>query len=171
MASIQQDRSGNYHIAFRFGGKRYKRSLKTKHNRKADAAACHVEENIRLIGAGRLELPDDVDIPTYLMSDGNLKQKPQIASTIRLKDLFREYQQETPDGSLEDTTLKVIGVHMRHGCRIPGERTVPRTIRTSELQRYVTQRSKQPGKRGRKVSAVTIRMEISTLRSLWNRAE
>lgn len=171
MASIQQDPSGNYHIAFRFGGSRYKRSLKTKIERKAEAAASHVEENIRLIEAGRMDLPDDVDVPVFLMSDGKLLEKPRAPANILLKKLLNEYLDSIPDGSLEPTTLKVTGVHTRHVCRILGGDTVLRSVRTEDLQRYVTYRSKEPGQRGQKVSAVTIRKELATLGSLWSWAE
>lgn len=171
MASIQQDPSGNFHIAFRFGTKRYKRSLKTKIERKAEATASHVEENIRLIEAGRMELPDDVDVPTYLMSDGKLREKPKAVNNIRLNDLESAYQQATPDGSLEPTTLKTIGVHLRHICRILGGKTNLRAIRMADLQRYVTERSKESGRRGNQVSSATIRKELATFGSLWNWAE
>ena len=171
MASIQQDPSGNFHISFRFGGRRFKRSLKTKHERKASAAASHVEENIRLIEAGRMELPDDVDVPTFLMSDGKLQDKPRVKSSTRLKDLLAEYTEATPAGALESTTLQTTGVHIRHVCRILGGDTNLRAIRTADLQRYVTERSKEPGQRGQLLSAGTIRKELSTFGSLWNWAE
>ena len=171
MASIQQDPSGNFHIAFRFGGKRYKRSLKTTIERKALATASHVEENIRLIEAGRMELPDSVDVPTYLMSDGKLASKPRVKKSLQLAGLLEAYRNSLPEGSLEPTTLKVIGVHVRHFCRILGSDRKLRSIRTQELQDYVTARSTECGKHGRKVSAVTIRKELSTLGSLWNWAE
>ncbi len=64
MASVQQDPSGNFHIKFRYAGKQYRRSLKTIHRRTAESMACHVEEKIRLILSGRLELPDDAVEPT-----------------------------------------------------------------------------------------------------------
>jgi hypothetical protein len=150
MASIQHDPSGSFHIAFRLGGRRYKRSLKTKIQRKAEATASHVEENIRLIEGGRMDLPDDVDIPTFLMSDGKRKEKPRVASNIQLKDLFTQYQQATPEGSLEPTTVKLIGIHMRHLCRILGADTSLRSIRTVQLQSYVTVRSMESGQRGKK---------------------
>ena len=171
MASIQQDPSGNFHIAFRFGGKRYKRSLKTAIERKALATANHVEENIRLIEAGRMDLPDDVDVPTYLMSDGKLAKKPKVKATLQLKDLLSQYLDATPEGSQEPTTLKTTRIHMRHFGRVLGDATNLRSIGTADLQRYVTCRSREAGQRGKNVSAATIRKELSTFGSLWNWAE
>jgi len=171
MASVQRDPGGNFHVTFRFGGQRFKRSLKTKHQRKAIAAASHVEENIRLVEAGRLKLPDDVDIAIFLLSDGNLQQKPKASKTIRLKDLLTRFEQETPVDSLEPTTLKLMGVHMRHVTRILGGGTHLRSIKTATLQQYVTRRSHEPGQRGRKVSGTTIRKEVATFGALWSWAE
>ena len=106
MASIQQDPSGNYHVSFRFGGKRFKRSLKTKIHQKAEAAASHIEENIRLIEAGRMTLPEDADIPTFLMSDGRLRKKVKTKESIRLGALLDRFKAESPEGAFEPTTLK-----------------------------------------------------------------
>ena len=52
MASLQQDPSGNYHICFRFGSNRFKRSLRTRNRRKAEAMSFRVEENIGLVESG-----------------------------------------------------------------------------------------------------------------------
>ena len=167
MASIHRDPSGNFHLCFRFGGRRFKRSLHTKHQRKADAAASHVEENIRLVGEGRLELPNDVDVPTFLLSDGKLAEKPKVASNIQLGSLFDEYRALTPEGALEASSIQTFRTHMRHVYRILGHSTLLRSIRTGDLQRFVTARSKEQGRRG-KVSPVTIRKELGTFASLWN---
>ena len=70
MASIQQVPGRTFHICFRYGKQRFKRSLQTTDRRKADAAAVRVAENIRLVNQGRMELPEDADIPTFLLSDG-----------------------------------------------------------------------------------------------------
>jgi len=45
MAWLQTDASGNYHISFRFGGRQYKRSLKTKFQRDANSRLHRLEEN------------------------------------------------------------------------------------------------------------------------------
>jgi len=167
MAFVQRDPSGNFHLCFRFGGRRFKRSLHTKHQRKADAAASHVEENLRLVGEGRLDLPDNVDVPTFLLSDGKLAEKPKVASNIKLGLLFDEYQARTPEGALEASSIQTFRTHMGHVARILGAGTLLRSIRTSDLQRYVTTRSKEKGRRDT-VSPVTIRKELATFASLWN---
>ena len=53
MASIQRAPSENH---FRFGGKRFKRSLKTNDEREAIARVERLEETLRLLDAGRIAL-------------------------------------------------------------------------------------------------------------------
>ncbi|MEM8671021.1 MAG: site-specific integrase [Planctomycetota bacterium] len=167
MASLQTDPSGNFHITFRFGGTRFKRSLKTKNKRRAQSTCVRLEENIQLIESGRLELPKSVDLPTFLLSDGKLDGKP-VTTTLRLGSLYATYAESIPDHALEATTLKTIALHTRHLSRVLGARRPFHSLKVSELQRYVTARSKEPGKGGRCVSAGTIRKEIATFGALWN---
>lgn len=167
VASIHRDPSGNFHVHFRFSGQRFKRSLHTKHQRKAEAAASHIEENIRLIGEGRLVLPDEVDIPTYLLSDGKLAEQPKMTKDCKLGALFPKYQELVPDGAVESTTLYTTKIHLDHVVRVLGASRSLRSIGTSELQHYITKRSKESGRRGT-LSAVTIRKEIASFRALWN---
>ncbi|HBE71545.1 MAG TPA: hypothetical protein DDW52_25660 [Planctomycetaceae bacterium] len=170
MASIQQDPSGNFHVCFRFRNRRFKRSLKTHIKRKAEAAASRVEENIRLIDDGRIELPEDVDIPVFLLSDGKLLEKPKLVENVSLGSLFTRYRESIPDDSIEATSLATMKIHMKHVTRILGESQTLRAVRKPHLQEYVTQRSREPGRHGN-ISAATIRKEIATLGSLWNWAK
>jgi len=121
MASLLQDPSGHYHVTFRFGGRRFKRSVRTKHERKAIAAASHVEENIRLISEGRMVIPDGADVPTFLMSDGRIAERPVVPENITLTKLFEEFKQSLPPDSPEANTLYIAAIHMQHITRILGE--------------------------------------------------
>ena len=62
MASLQHDRkSGKYRVRFRFAGSEYNRTLNTTDPVEAKATLARVEEIIRLIERGRLDLPTDID--------------------------------------------------------------------------------------------------------------
>ena len=62
MASIEFDEvSGRYRIRFRYGGKPYKRSLKTTEKREAETVVGRVEETIRLLERGRIDIPSGAD--------------------------------------------------------------------------------------------------------------
>jgi len=60
MAWLERDPSGFYHVAFRFGNRKFKRSLRTKHKRAAEAVCLRLDENIHLAHRGRLEIPTGV---------------------------------------------------------------------------------------------------------------
>ena len=63
-----QNVEGNFHISFRFGGQKFKRSLKTKIGTEAHTRKARLEETIRLVESGRMEIPQDADVATFLLS-------------------------------------------------------------------------------------------------------
>jgi hypothetical protein len=84
MAWLQADPSGNFHVSFRFGGRKFKRSLRTTIESEAEGRRLRLEENIRLVESGRLALPAEGDVPTFLLSDGKLDSKVVIATPLTL---------------------------------------------------------------------------------------
>ena len=169
MASLeQQSHGGNYRIVFWFGGRKFSRTLKTNDDHEANSAIQRVEENIRLVERGRLEIPNTADVATFLLSDGRIDKKPSFQATMRLADLVVKYRQEIPRDSLEANTLCTIEIHLRHLQRILPAKLPIDSISQTHLQQYVEQRSREPGRRGNSVSAVTIKKELATLRAIWN---
>ena len=76
MANLELDEaSGRYRIRFRHAGKAFKRSLKTGDRREAEAVLGRVEETIRLLERGRLDLPRNSDPGVFILSDGKLDGK------------------------------------------------------------------------------------------------
>ncbi len=71
MSFLEQRSSGQFHLAFRFGGQRFKKALKTTQEDVADAARVRLDENLRLVAAGRLVIPEGADIPTFLLPDAS----------------------------------------------------------------------------------------------------
>lgn len=167
MAWLQPDPSGNYHICFRFGGKKFKRSLRTKNEKQAAAQKYRLEETVRLLKSGRLELPANADVPTFLLSDGKLSGQ-HLVSDLRLGILTEQYFDALPKDSLEPSTIKMMRIHERHILRLLGTRLNVALIKFSDLQNYVSKRSQEKGNRGRTVSASTIKKELVTFRSIWN---
>jgi integrase len=168
MAWLQTDPSGNFHLSFRFGGKKFKRSLKTKVQSQADGRLHRLIENIRLVESGRLEIPQNSDVAVFLLSDGRLDGKPKVVKSLDLSGLFKTFFDQLPDDALEDTTMKGMKIHQRHLERHLGCRYRIQYLVREDLQKYVAKRSTEPGIRGRTVSPTTIRKELATLRSVWN---
>ncbi len=70
--------------------------------------------------------------------------------------------------ALEPESLRIAEPHIRHFVRILSVRKALGDIDLDDLQHYVLKRSKEPGKRGLRVSVGTIRKELATLTTLWN---
>ena len=166
MAAIQQFPNGTFHITFRFGGRRYKRSLKTKSRRQATSLLARLEDTIRLVEIGRIDLPETVDIPSFLLSDGRAVSKPKI-SEARLGDLFVRFFDSLPEGSLEPRSIQMMQIHRKRLESYIGKGLQLKLLSYSDLQNYVNKRAKDPGRRGHKLSPSTIKKEINTLRALW----
>ena len=88
----QHPNAGTYQIVFRFGDLKFKRSRKTSDARDAAARVSRLEENIRLVESGRLELPANADPAAFLLSDGKLAGKPKVAERLQLGYLMERYQ-------------------------------------------------------------------------------
>ncbi|MBI3465103.1 MAG: site-specific integrase [Planctomycetes bacterium] len=164
-----EKRAGVYRLSFRHEGRIIGRALKTSDRREAEGCLARFEENLRLLERGRLVLPDDADLVAFLMSDGKLNGKPVIDKPLSLKELFDRYRDSLPAGAKERNTTYTEGIHLKHLLRIIGGRTIVRTLTTNEMQDYVNRRSNEKGRSGRDVCHATIRKELGTFASVWNR--
>lgn len=170
MAWLEQSPTGAYHIAFRYAGQKFKKSLRTRDIDAANARLHRVEENIALVESGRLVVPVDVDLGIFLLSDGqlNTSKSPRATRRIRtLAEFCEAFLASIPSGSLEESTVNCIKIHIRHLYRIFGKTFPLVEIQLEDLQRYVDRRAKDKGIRGKPLSTVTIKKEVTTLRTVW----
>jgi len=168
MSYLQQRPSGLYQLVFRFGGRRFKKALKTTQMDVAEAARVRLDESLRLVANGRLPIPDGADIPTFLLSDGKLNGKPTLPATLTLAKLFQGYLEHLPDGMMESNSLYTAKIHMAHFERVLGKAFPIKWLTLDDLQGYVQQRGKEKGRRQGKVSPTTMRKELTTLSAVWN---
>src|SRR4029077_20850693 len=97
MASLQFDEaSSRFRIRFYFGGQQYKRSIKTKDQKIANGICGRVEETIRLLEQGRLEIPDGAAPAAFILSDGKLTGKPVVQRSLTLAELIDTYRAKYP---------------------------------------------------------------------------
>ena len=168
MSHLEQRGVGRYHLVFRFGGRRFKKALKTTQTGQAEAARIRLDENLRLVTAGRLVIPEGADIPTFLLSDGKLNDKPSLPARFTLSRLFQEYLQQLPDGNMESNSLYTARIHMAHFEHVLGKSFPVRGMGLDDLQRYVRERGKEKGRRKAPLSPTTIRKELSTFSAVWS---
>ena len=76
MAWLELKPSGYFHIVFRLGNQKLKRSLKTKNRRTAEGRLAGVEATLQVLESGRLSVPEGVDIvfSLYKAHSGALSQ-------------------------------------------------------------------------------------------------
>ncbi|MBI2807310.1 MAG: site-specific integrase [Planctomycetes bacterium] len=118
---------------------------------------------------GRLVVPPDADLPTFLVSDGRLGAKPELpVSILTLKELSTRYAEVHSNGALESNSLYTVEIHLRHFRRSLGDRFAVARLKQVDLQTHIGKRAKEKGIRNRKVSPVTLRKEIGSFRAVWN---
>ena len=149
MASIGYDEtSGRYRIRFRYAGKPYKRSLKTSEKRAAENAVGRVEETIRLLERGRLDVPPGADPGTFILSDGKLNGKPVAGQEYTLENLFDLYPKSLPDGAKDQTTRKTEGTHICHLSRHLKISRLAQAMTIADMQTYIDRRLRDKGRNG-----------------------
>lgn len=169
MASLQRRASGRFRVIFCFGGERHFVSLKTKDGREAERSRVRVEENLRDLERGRLELPPGADLGVFLLSGGKLSAKPSYQKPVTLSELFQTYREQFPSGAKEANTRVTEEIHIRHLLRILGEDQAVAAITPQVMQHYVAERSKDKGAGGKPLSHTTVAKEVGTFASVWNR--
>jgi integrase len=168
MASLQFDEaSGRYRIRFYFGGQEFKRSIKTKDEKIARGIQARVEETIRLLEHGRLEIPANADPATFILSDGKLGQKPVAERVLTVAEVFASYRAKYPAGAKEASTTYTERIHCNHLHRLLGGKTIAQTLTTANVQDYIDRRSQEEW-RGKPIKAQTVKKEVETLRVIWN---
>ena len=160
MAWLQQTATGTYHISFRFAGKRYKRSLKTTSQREANSKRVRLEDTIQKVESGWLELPPGTDVPMFLLTEGRCPGRKievvlpvpveEPVAPLKLGQIFELYVDALPANSLEETTVATMRIHQRHFERKLGKGFVLGDLSQRVLTKYISQRSREPGKKGRR---------------------
>lgn len=174
-------RNGWYRLLFRFAGQRFTHSLHTQDERIAEALRGTVDRTILLIQQRLLTVPANANLKEFIISGGSQvapthatipstsgveerdKQNKQTLGAIRDR-----YRDTLAIGAVEANTLKLIELHFRHWVKSLGVNFRLDQLTQSDLQDHVNRRSKAKGIRGRALSPVTIRKELSTLRACWN---
>jgi integrase len=168
MASLQE-RNGWFHLLFRYRERQYSHALKTRDRREADAMRGSVDRSLIRIRRGELlPPPDGMDVALYLLSSGKpLEQAPAAVvaecSSFTLGQLKERYCEAHENGALEKNSLATALMHLGHAERHLGAGFNFAQLKGTDLQRYLDGRLQE-----KKLSPVTLRKEVATLRAAWN---
>jgi len=168
VASLEFDEaSDRYRIRFRYGGRPYKRSIKTVNQAEAAGVVARVEETIRLLERGRLEMPADADPGVFIMTDGKQVKKTTSERAHTLEGLLATYQESIPLGAKAETTIITEGLHIAHLLGHLKKAKPMQKVTTSEMQGYVDKRLRD-SYRKKLIRPETVRKEVATFRLIWN---
>ena len=126
-----------------------------------------IEETIADLERGRLTLPPEADLKTFLLSGGKLTESPTphaIKKSLTLEEMFDQYRADPPP-HLEASTRQIQEIHFRRLLEVFPNKEIAKFDKTA-AQGYITARSK---KRHRKkpIQRQTIEKELQTLRQAW----
>ena len=169
MAWLYQDPlSQNCKVCFRFGGRSYKKSLKTTSRDDAEIILGGVRRTLLRLEQNLRELPPHADILAFVLSDGKHAEKPSRPQTVTLQDLIDRYTSVCSVGAMEENSLETTKMHLRHFVATFGKGFAVGGLKLADLQRHVERRAKKHGIRKRLLSPTTIRKEVASLRAAWN---
>lgn len=164
MASLQQ-RSGTYRVIFRFHGKQHFVMIGKVSAEEAEAKAAQVEYLLMRLKQGLIELPPGIDITEFVQHDGKppAPATPVSASrkTLTLATLRDRYLATRARGR-EKNTLYTDRIHFNHMVATLGDKFPLEGLGQADLQRHVERRANLD------ISPVTIKKEITTLRTAWH---
>lgn len=160
--------SGHFKICFRRAGKKVKKTIKTTDRQEAEGVLLRFRENIALLERGRLELPPDADLVTFLLSDGKLTrplQSLRAVEVLTLGELRDRYVGAHSNGAMEENSLDTVRLHIRHFVVSLGEKFSVQTLAHANLQAHLDRRSKKKGLHKRPLSPTTLHKEMASFRA------
>lgn len=178
MASLEK-RGDRFRVVVRLQGVKYSRALDALSERAAQLALLKLEENLDRLKSRSLVPPAGADLLAFLLDEARLEDSgsqpvnhavapPVPDGPLTLAGLFAEYFSQLPVGNLEECTIRAMKIHERQLEKRFGKAFLIGGLTTTHLQSYIENRSRDEGRNGRKVSPVTIKKAIVTLRTLWN---
>lgn len=169
MASLQK-KGRSWYCQFCHQGKRHTFAVGQVAEEEARAKAAQVDYLLMRLKQRLIALPAGIDIVSFVQCDGRPPAPgagPAAAPSRHALSLgeLRDRYLATHARAKETSTLKTARTHFVHLVATLGERFPLAELRPPDLQRHIDRRVKTP------VSAVTVRMEIGTLRTAWNWAK
>lgn len=161
-----------YWIDFRYGGRRYRRTLKTQDPAIAENVVGGVKRTLMLLEQEALQIPEGADVPAFILSGGRAvrptSKNGHGNGVVTLEELRDRYIETMSIGTVEENTLETLKMHLRHVLKTIGTQFPLQSLNLNHLQEHVNVRAKAKGHRGRKLSAATLRKEIASFRAAWN---
>lgn len=166
MASLEL-RNQTYRVVFMHAGRKYGYSLDTSDITTAEGLRGGVEKTLMLVDQQAIHLPENVDIVAFVKAGGRVEQIVPPSNRTTLADFRDRYLETHANGVMEKNSLVTVRIHLGHFTKSFGDRFHLQDLTLAKLQDHVNRRS-QKKYRGKKLSPMTLRKEVATLRAAWN---
>jgi integrase len=168
MATLQE-RNGSFRILFCYQGKRLTSTLGKVAREEAEGTLGQFELLLLRIKQNLIQVPADDDIADFLLRGGKAPEPNAlpILDPINFRRFKERYLEAHGDGAMEHNSLGTAEMHLNHFEKTLGDRFHMQTLTLADLQRHVTERSRQKY-RGQALSPVTLRKEVASFRAAWN---
>src|SRR5579871_7457 len=137
MASLEKRYDGRYRIVFCWQGERRYHSRGKMPEREARSCLDRLEEGLRFVDRGLLEVPGNANLGRFLVSGGKQSGKPLLKAPLMFGELLKRYQAEHPAGVKEASTRSTETIHLAHLLRLIDPKIDVRSVTTETLQCYV----------------------------------
>lgn len=170
MASLQQ-KGDRFYCQFLYHGKRHTFTVGRVSRDEAETKAAQVDYLLMRIKQRLVTVPPGVDIVTFVEFDGKSPEKDGAPlpppETVTLGGLRDRYLETHGNGAMEANSLSTVRMHLNHFTTTLGQRFPLSELTQPDLQRHVDRRAQVKTPRG-KLSPVTIKKELASLRAMWN---
>ena len=162
MASLQF-RNGVYRLLFWHNDKQHTLAIGEVSLAEARQWKFRAENLLMRVKQRLLEVPASVTVVDFIRFDG----RPPVDSALTVRkdttfhQLTEEYIKTVGNGAIEANTLANAKIHIKHVEKTLGKHFLLAGLTLGKLQDHVTRRAI-------KVSAVTIKKELDTFRTVWN---
>lgn len=157
-------KDGIYVVRFRYQGKEYKKSLKTRNEDAAKAALHLVELTIHRLHTGQLQIRDDVGVANFIVSGGTWTPPPKIVAPLvfpTTAQLVERYL-AAKEGQVSETYRSSQRTHLSHLKKFLGKVADQRCdlVTRTTLERFLRERKKTR-------DGETVNREQVTLKSFY----
>jgi integrase len=162
VASLQF-RNGVYRLLFQYNGRQATYTVGSVPLTEARQWKSRTENLLMRVEQRMLEVPRGVAIADFIRCDGKPPVDPAILirKDTTLHQLTDGYITTVSNGAIEANTLATAKTHIKHLEKTLSRGFLLAGLTLGKLQDHITRRAT-------KVSAVTIKKELDTFRSIWN---
>jgi integrase len=162
VASLQC-RNGVYRLLFQYNGRQANYTVGPVPLTEARQWKSRTENLLMRVKQNMLEVPRGVTIADFILHDGKPPLDPALAvrKDTTFDQLRKGYITTVSNGALEANTLYTMKIHLTRMEKTLGKHFLLTALTLGKLQEHVNRRAKD-------VSAITIKKEMDSFRSVWN---